>query len=147
MLSGGLPYHKVLWNLTSLKKIWALVSLTWESIVIYLKLSREEPLCKAEQIHKVTTIITQNDNFVHLGQLWVFFLEFAQLYIKVILFSAWDKSRYPGATWIKLKHIKTPKNCSQLIRSAICFQRVEFLFPTLRAFWFLGKKCVTQKSH
>ena len=33
------------------------------------------------------------------------FCEFVQLYIKVILFSAWDKSRDPGANWGKLTHI------------------------------------------
>ena len=44
-------------------------------------------LCKAEQIHKVTTIFTQNDNFVHPGQFCVSFYESAHLYITVILFS------------------------------------------------------------
>ena len=35
--------------------------------VIYLKLRREQLLCKSEQIHKITTVFTQNDNFVHPG--------------------------------------------------------------------------------
>ena len=30
---------------------------------------KERTDCKAEQIHKITTIFTQNDNFVHPGQL------------------------------------------------------------------------------
>ena len=29
----------------------------------------------------------------------------AQLYITVILFSAWDKSHDPGANWSKLEHM------------------------------------------
>ena len=33
------------------------------------------------------------------------FCEFAQLYIKVILFSAWDKSCDPRANWGKLTHV------------------------------------------
>ena len=49
----------------------------------------------------MTIIFTENDNFVHLGQI----CEFAQLYITVILFSAWDKSRDPGANWSKLEHM------------------------------------------
>ena len=35
---------------------------------------------KPEQTHKVTTIFTQNDNFVHTGQFLVSFWEFAQFY-------------------------------------------------------------------
>ena len=43
--------------------------------MIYLKLGREKLLCKAEQIHKMTTIFTQNDNFVHRGQFLASFWE------------------------------------------------------------------------
>ena len=50
--------------------------------VIYLKLRREWLFFKAEQI-----------------------CEFAQLYITVILFSAWDESCDPGANWSKLEHM------------------------------------------
>ena len=42
---------------------------------IYLKLKREWLLHKAEQIHKMTTIFTQIDNFVDSGQFWVLFLD------------------------------------------------------------------------
>ena len=47
-------------------------------------------LCKAEQIHKMTTIFIQNDKNVHPGQFLVQLSEFAQLYIP-----AGDKSRDP----------------------------------------------------
>ena len=36
-------------------------------------------LLQAEQIHKLTTLFTQNDNFFHPGPFWVSFCEFAQL--------------------------------------------------------------------
>ena len=73
--------------------------------VIYLKLRREKTL--AEQINKMTATFTQNDNFVHPGQFWVSFCEFAQLYTTVIVFSAWVRSRDPWANWSKLEHMQT----------------------------------------
>ena len=48
----------------------------------------------------MTTIFTQNDNFVNPGN----FFEFTQLYITVVLFWAWDKSRDSRANWSKLEH-------------------------------------------
>jgi hypothetical protein len=42
-----------------------------------IKLRKEKLLWKAEQIRRMTTIFTQNDNFVNPG----FFFEFTQLYI------------------------------------------------------------------
>ena len=62
-------------------------------------------LCKAEQIHKITIIFTQNDIFVHAGQFWVTFFEFAQL----ITFSATNKWRNLGANWSKLDPLFTCK--------------------------------------
>ena len=53
---------------------------------------KERTACKAEQIHKMTTIFTQNDN---LGPFWVkivVILSVAQLVTTVIFFSTWDKS-------------------------------------------------------
>ena len=44
---------------------------------------KERTTCKAEQIHKMTTIFTPNDN---LGPFWV--CEFAQLLQAVLSFSA-----------------------------------------------------------
>ena len=41
---------------------------------------KERTACKAEQIHKMTIIFTKNDN---LGLFWM----------KVLSFSAWEKSR------------------------------------------------------
>ena len=37
-------------------------------------------LSKPKQIHKMTTILTQNDNFVHPGQFYFFFLICSALY-------------------------------------------------------------------
>ena len=51
----------------------------------------------------MTTIFTQNDNFVHPGQFWALLFEFVHLYITVILFSAWDKSHDPWANWSKTR--------------------------------------------
>ena len=51
------------------------------------------------QIHKITTIVTKNDNYVHPGQ----FCEFTHLYITIIYFSAWGKSRNPRDNWSKLE--------------------------------------------
>ena len=59
----------------------------------------------AEQIDKNSTIFTQKDNFVQPRQYSVSFCEFAQLNIKNIVFSAWKKSRDPGANWRKLEHM------------------------------------------
>ena len=39
----------------------------------------------------LTTIFTQNHNFFHTGRFWLLFFKFAQLYITVIHFSAWDR--------------------------------------------------------
>ena len=36
---------------------------------------------KPEQTHKVTTIFTQDYNFVHPGKFWLLFFEFTQLYM------------------------------------------------------------------
>ena len=56
-------------------------------------------LSQTEQIHKMTTsIFTQNDNFVYPGQFRAFFFLICSLSITVIIFSAWDKSRDPGAS-------------------------------------------------
>ena len=93
--------------LTIISRIPILLLLRWSTCVlvyfswlldhvIYLKLSKT---------HKVTTIFTQNYNFVHPGQFWLLCFEFAQLYITDILLSGWDKSRAPRANWSKLEHM------------------------------------------
>ena len=45
-------------------------------------------------------VVILSENSYHFGQ-------FAQLYMTIILFSAWDKSRDPGANWSKLEHMWT----------------------------------------
>ena len=83
-----------------------LVCFTWLlDNVIYLMLRKEYLLCKAA--HKIATMFTQNDNFVHPGQFWASFCEIAQLYTADIFFSAWDKSHDPGANSSKLEHMYT----------------------------------------
>ena len=44
---------------------------------------------------------------VILSEKWLPFCEFAQLYITIVLFSARDKSRDPGANCRKLEHMQT----------------------------------------
>ena len=54
---------------------------------------KERTACKAEQIHKMTTIFTQNDN---LGPFWVkiiVILWICSALQAVLSFSAWEKSR------------------------------------------------------
>ena len=68
-------------------------------------ISGSRDLSQAETILNMTTIFTQNDNFV--WQFWVSFCEFTQLYIKVILFSAWEKSRDARANWSKLEQMES----------------------------------------
>ena len=48
-------------------------------------------LLQAEQMHKMTTIFTQNDNFKQWVK-WMSFCAFAQLVTTIIFFSIWDKS-------------------------------------------------------
>ena len=55
--------------------------------------------------NKNSTIFTQKENFVQPGQSSVSFCEFAHLYIKGILFWAWDKSCEAGAGGSKLEHM------------------------------------------
>ena len=53
---------------------------------------KERTACKAEQIHKMTTIFTQNDN---LGPFWVkivVILWICSALQAVLSFSAWEKS-------------------------------------------------------
>ena len=69
------------------------------------ELSQAEKRITAEQIHKMTTISTQNDNFDHRGQFWLLFFEFAPLLITLILLSAWDKSSDLGANSSKLENM------------------------------------------
>ena len=90
-------------GLLHLFKLWSIG--WWIMWYVHLKLRRFINDVKSEQIHKMTTIFTQNDNFVLPGQFWVPFFEFAQLYIIVFLLSSWDKSRDPGANWSKLEHM------------------------------------------
>ena len=53
-----------------------------------------------------TSIFTENDNFVHPGQILVFDLWICSaLQITVILFSAWEKSRDPTVNWSRLEHM------------------------------------------
>ena len=58
-----------------------IVSLSWLlDPVIFLKLRRKYLFCKSEGIHKTTTIFTQNDKFVHTGQVFIkcHFVKFTQ---------------------------------------------------------------------
>ena len=77
--------------------------------VIYLKLRIELTVCKAEQIHKITTIFTQNEDFFHPGPFrvkTVFILWICSSSINsIFFFSAWDKSRDSTDTWSSLEHM------------------------------------------
>jgi hypothetical protein len=65
----------------------------------HLSLAEKEiAVCKAEQIHKMTTIFTQNDNFIYSGPFWVVILWICSALQTVISFSAWDKSCDPTAS-------------------------------------------------
>ena len=64
---------------------------------------------KVEQIHKMTLKIVLHEQSCDFEIKWLGIWEFAQLYIKVIIFSAWDKSRDLGANWSKLNTCRQPK--------------------------------------
>ena len=68
---------------------------------------KEIPVCKSEQIHKVTTILAQNDNFLHPGPFWVVILWICSALRVVTYFSSWDKSRDPTANWSLLEQMYT----------------------------------------
>ena len=68
-----------------LSRVWA--QKNWPSWMVYMCFSWLQlapgslDFFQAEQINNMTTIFTQNDNFVHAGQFWVSFYEFTELYI------------------------------------------------------------------
>ena len=68
------------------------------SSLLYLAAGSRDLSQTKKRIIAMQTIFAQNDNFVHPGQFWMSFCDFAQLFITVILFSVWDKSRDPGAS-------------------------------------------------
>ena len=85
-----------------IKVLKALVCFSWHLhhviyLNCYLKLSKftKWQLCSL----KMTTL------FIYIGYFDVIFCQFAQLYMTVIFFSAWDKSHDPSANWSKLDHL------------------------------------------
>ena len=71
--------------------------------VIYLKLWQKKLLLKVDQTHKITIILTQNDD---LFPTWTILSEksqFAQLITAIVFVSAWDKSR---DSWVNSQELR-----------------------------------------
>ena len=62
-------------------------------------------LCKAEQIKKVALKIVLDEVVVILSETSCHFVNLLSFKQQVVLFSAGDKSRDPGATWNKQEHM------------------------------------------
>ena len=90
--------------------LWPIVSFRFSMVREFIKKYHhnlaEEKNCyaKAEYIHKVTNMFTQNCNF---ESLCVNLLSFVLFHSTVILFSALDNSSVQGANWKKSKHMET----------------------------------------
>ena len=86
--------------------------------VIYLKLGKKKSIGKTEQIHKMTCIFTQNNNFLHhdhferqkkfcyplincrKGDAHIILETYDSRIVSFILFSAWDRSpHWPILSW------------------------------------------------
>ena len=70
----------------------------------FSQVEKEGTACKAEQIHKMTTIFTQNDNQ---GPFWVKIVVIFLIYSALQAVSAWDKPRDLGANSQKVEDILT----------------------------------------